>query len=60
MNDNNYKNLLEKNNANALFMEQVKRDAARSDIRLDGDSKNASIFGLNLKKNKKDSKKLKK
>lgn len=41
-------------------MEQVRRDAARSDIRLDGDSKNASIFGLNLKKNKKDSKKLKK
>lgn len=60
MNDNNYENLLEKNNANALFMEQVKRDAARSDIRLDGDSKNASIFGLNLKKNKKVSKKLKK
>ena len=60
MNDNNYENLLEKNNANALFMEQVKRDAARNDIRLDGDSKNASIFGLNLKKNKKDSKKLKK
>ena len=60
MNDNNYENLLEKNNANALFTEQVKRDAARSDIRLDGDFKNASIFGLNLKKNKKDSKKLKK
>lgn len=57
MNDNNYESLLDLKNSNAMFLEQARNSAARNDVRLDGDSKNASIFGLNKKKNKKNLKK---
>lgn len=60
MNDNNYESLLDLKNSNAMFLEQARNSAARNDVRLDGDSKNASIFGLNKKKNKKNLKNNKK